>query len=272
MAQLAYNNSKSSSTGFSPAYLQFGQDARTPVAVMQSTAQPVVVSETATQMLDRMSATLETAKNNLEIAKEKQKKYADRRRREVHIEVGDQVLLSTENLSLPSMPVRKLRRRFIGPFNVVEKFSAVAVKLALPPHIKIHPVFHVDLLRLYRESTKFGGRKKTPPPPVEVDGEEEWHVEKFIGKRTFRGKLQYLVLWTGHPAYEATWREAVELEADMPVFYHRLVKEFNSRATPSQVINVAEVTTVARDSQDWQFDPAIFGEISKELGVFTLDA
>ena len=36
-----------------------------------------------------------------------------------------------------------------------------------------------------------------PPPPIEVDGEEEWEVEEVLAVREHRGKLQYRVKWLG---------------------------------------------------------------------------
>ena len=45
----------------------------------------------------------------------------------------------------------KLSPRFIGPYEVIEKVSPVAYRLALPPELeKIHNVFHVSMLRRYK--------------------------------------------------------------------------------------------------------------------------
>jgi len=44
----------------------------------------------------------------------------------------------------------KLDPQFVGPFEIVEKKSLVAYKLALPPSLlKIHDVFQVSLMRNY---------------------------------------------------------------------------------------------------------------------------
>ena len=38
----------------------------------------------------------------------------------------------------------KLRPRFMGPFEIVERIGAVAYHVALPPHLSsLHDVFHV---------------------------------------------------------------------------------------------------------------------------------
>ena len=89
------------------------------------------------------------ALQNLKRAQERQKKYADRRRRELDIQEGDEVLLSTRNL-LVVVAARgsyKLGPLYWGPFIVLGKLTA-AYKLDLPPYMKVHPVFHVSQLKL----------------------------------------------------------------------------------------------------------------------------
>ncbi|XP_070029166.1 uncharacterized protein [Nicotiana sylvestris] len=44
----------------------------------------------------------------------------------------------------------KLSPRYIGPFEILERISEVAYRLALPPSlVAIHPVFQVFMLRKY---------------------------------------------------------------------------------------------------------------------------
>ena len=45
--------------------------------------------------------------------------------------------------------------------------------------MKIHLVFHVDLLTHYRETMAYGPNYERPPPDI-IDGEPEWEVEKII--------------------------------------------------------------------------------------------
>ena len=37
--------------------------------------------------------------------------------------------------------------KYYGPFQIEEKVGAVAYKIKLPPDARIHPVFHVFLLK-----------------------------------------------------------------------------------------------------------------------------
>jgi hypothetical protein len=46
-----------------------------------------------------------------------------------------------------------------------------------------------------------------PPPPIEVNGEAEWEVDKILAVRTHYRKLQYRVKWVGTDE-DITWYPA----------------------------------------------------------------
>ena len=61
--------------------------------------------------------------------------------------------------------------------------SPVTYCLKLPTSLKIHDVFHVDLLTPYHETSKHGANYTQPPPEL-IDGEGEYQVEEIIDERT----------------------------------------------------------------------------------------
>ncbi|KAI5429367.1 hypothetical protein KIW84_034103 [Lathyrus oleraceus] len=75
---------------------------------------------------------------------------ANRRRRQVDYEVGDMVFLKIQPYKMKKLSKRvnkKLSPRYYGPYEILQKIGAVAYKLELPEDTKVHPVFHVSLLK-----------------------------------------------------------------------------------------------------------------------------
>ena len=87
----------------------------------------------------------------------------------------------------------------------------MAYELDLPSGWKIHPVFHVSNLRRYGRSERFA-RGEKPPPPILVDGEEEYEVESILRHKGKGARRLYQVLWKGHPVTEASWEPELNLQ------------------------------------------------------------
>ena len=75
-----------------------------------------------------------------------QAKYYDKKHRDVEFTEGELVLLSTKSLKMKGIP-RKLKKRFVGPFKIEQKIGQQVYKLLLPETWKVHPVFHISLLK-----------------------------------------------------------------------------------------------------------------------------
>ena len=77
----------------------------------------------------------------------------------------------------------------------MKKISSITFQLDLPPSMKIHNIFHSDLLLPYKEMEAYGVPLMKPPPIIE-EGEEEYKIKSIINaKRTGceHSKLQYLI-------------------------------------------------------------------------------
>jgi len=66
-------------------------------------------------------------------------------------QVGEQVYshIKPKKISLRIGSCTKMAPQFYGPFSIVERIGPVAYRLALPPTVKFHDVFHVSLLNKY---------------------------------------------------------------------------------------------------------------------------
>ena len=91
-------------------------------------------------------------RERIKAAQDRQKSYADNRRKEIEFAVGDKVFLKIAPMKgiMRFGKKGKLSPRFIGPFEILERIGDLAYRLALPPNLSgVHNVFHVSMLRKY---------------------------------------------------------------------------------------------------------------------------
>jgi len=212
-AEFAINNSPSASSGQSPFYLNYGFHPLTP-ATLGLRKLSRANNQAAQDFWDRMQTDLSAAKDLLEQAQERQARYANTKRADAEFAVGDQVLLSTANLRLRTDgPAGKFNPRWCGPFEILERIGKVAYKLELPSTMRVHPVFHVSLLKTYHSSDD--SDRPQPPRPPPIQDEDVFLADTLLDRRTVKqGKrtvVEYLVKWEGYPLYEATWEPASHL-------------------------------------------------------------
>ena len=48
---------------------------------------------------------------------------------------------------------KKLSAQYCGPYKITKKISDQAYELLLPPHVKVHNIFHISLLKKYIPDT-----------------------------------------------------------------------------------------------------------------------
>ena len=84
--------------------------------------------------------------------RDRQRSYADNRRRDLQFEIGDRVFLKISPWKglLRFGRRGKLSPRFIRPYEIVSKVGPVAYRLKLPLELsRIHDTFYVLMLRKY---------------------------------------------------------------------------------------------------------------------------
>ncbi|GKA70925.1 putative reverse transcriptase domain-containing protein [Tanacetum coccineum] len=124
----------------------YGRKCRSPVCwaevgQVQLTG-PEIVQETTEKIIQ--------IKQRIQAARDRQKSYADLKRKPMEFQVGDKVMLK---VSPWKGVVRfgkrgKLNPRYVGPFKVLKKVGAVAYKLELPQELsRVHNTFHVSNLK-----------------------------------------------------------------------------------------------------------------------------
>jgi hypothetical protein len=137
-----------------------------------------------TQLDDERRRLWEMAKANLEKVHKRYKDFANKSRREVNFEEGDDVWLNIKNFRLPEGLSHKFLGSYAGPFKALEKKFPNTYKLELPENLKVHPVFHVSLLKpIAHDASRPNQEHNSRPPPDLVHNEPEFEVEAVLKSR-----------------------------------------------------------------------------------------
>ena len=148
LAEFTYNNSYHSGIKMSPYEALYGKQCRTPLRWNETGERKLLGPEIVQTTGDKVNV----IRARLKAAQDRQKSYADKRRKDLEFEVEDRVFLK---LSLWKGVVRfgkrgKLSPHYIGPFEIVERIGPVAYILDLPEDLsRVHNVFHISMLRKY---------------------------------------------------------------------------------------------------------------------------
>ena len=163
---------------------------------------------------------LQLLKSNLAAAINRMKQSADKRRRDVQFQHGDMVYLKLQpyrQVTVFRRAHKKLASKYFGLYLVLERIGSVAYKLRLPTQSRVHPIFHVSLLKKFISDNLSPGLEL---PSVDDDGLIILEPAAIIDVRWIKrgGKFveQCLVQWKRLTKEEATWEDVVELTQKFP--------------------------------------------------------
>ncbi|XP_076942471.1 uncharacterized protein LOC143612348 [Bidens hawaiensis] len=145
-------------------------------------------------------------------------KQANKKRLEKEFNIGDFVYLKLQRYQQHSVQHRKnqkLSKRFFGPYKILERIGKVAYRLELPPTSKIHPIFHVSLLK------ECNGTVHLPTDSLDKFEATEVSLlpEAVMGSRTYAdNKKQLLIKWEKLPLEDVTWEDEVQMKQLYPFF------------------------------------------------------
>jgi Chromo (CHRromatin Organisation MOdifier) domain len=108
---------------------------------------------------------------------------------------------------------RRLRKgRVEGARAIYRRTSTYEIEL--PAYLsKVIPKFHASRLRPHfpNDDDRFPSRALSLSPPIEVDGDLEFEVERILLHRHKGGKMEYYVRWKGYGAGDDTWEPEANL-------------------------------------------------------------
>ena len=218
MAEYWYNTSYHTSLEITPFEVLYGSK---PVPLNLGETHDMIIP-VAQDMLEQRKVVLQVVKESLQKAQHRMKFFADQHRTERHFLVGDWVYLKLQPYRQQTVAIRaslKLCSKYFGPFQVLEKIGTVAYRLKLPSQSRVHPVFHVSLLKKHVGTTpivagslpEFDQNDITPLVPYKV-------LQRRQIKRADKLVTQWLIHWKGLESYEASWEDAEFVRSQFPEF------------------------------------------------------
>ncbi|GKB68932.1 putative reverse transcriptase domain-containing protein [Tanacetum coccineum] len=224
LVEFSYNNSYHPSIKAAPFEALYGGKCHSPVCWAEvgqvQLIGPEMVQETTEKVIQ--------IKQRIQDARDRQKSYANLKRKPIEFQVGDRVMLK---VSPWKRVVRfgkqgKLNPRYVGPFKVLEKVGSVAYKLELSQELsRVHNTFHVSNLKkcysdeplaVLLEGLHVDDKLRFVEEPIEIMDRE---VKRLKQSRILIVKVQ----WNSRRGHEFTWEREDQFQKKYPHLFTKPV-------------------------------------------------
>ncbi|GJZ08186.1 putative reverse transcriptase domain-containing protein [Tanacetum coccineum] len=213
----SYNNNYHTSIKDAPFEALYGHKCHSPICWAEvGDAQltgPKIICETTEKIIQ--------IKHRLQVSRDRQRSYADKRRKPLEFQVGDKVMLKVS----PWKGVicfgkrGKLNHRYIGPFKILAKVGTVAYQLELPEQLsRVHSTFHVSNLKkcisdkplaILLDEIHFDDKLNFIEEPVQIMDREVKHLKQ--------SRIPIVkVLWNSRRGPLYTWEREDQMQKKYP--------------------------------------------------------
>ncbi|GJX47963.1 putative reverse transcriptase domain-containing protein [Tanacetum coccineum] len=160
-------------------------------------------------------------KSHIQAARDRQKSYADVRRKPLEFQVGDKVMLKVSPWKgvIRFGKRGKLNPRYIGPFKIIARVGTVAYRLELPERLnRVHSTFHVSKLKKCMADEPLA----IPLDEIQVDDklnfiEEPVEIMDREVKRLKQSRIPIVkVRWNSRRGPEFTWEREDQMQKKYP--------------------------------------------------------
>jgi hypothetical protein len=218
-AEFSYNNSYQESLKMTPFKVLDRRRCCTPLNWIESGEKVIF----GLDLVEEAEAIVCRIQDNLKATKSHQETYANKRRRPLEFDVGDQVYLRVSPMKgIKQFIVKgKLAPCYIGSFPILKKCGIVAYKLDLPPSLAgAHNIFHVSQLKKCLKAPLDVVLPEVTP--LEVDLSYPEHPIKVLDQKdraTRRKTIKFFkIQWSNHSEEEATREREDFLHSRHPDF------------------------------------------------------
>ncbi|GJZ19860.1 putative reverse transcriptase domain-containing protein [Tanacetum coccineum] len=217
LVEFYYNNSYHTSIKASPFEALYGHKCRSPVCW----AEVRDAQLTGLEIIHETTEKIIQIKKRIQAARDRQKSYADRRRKPLEFQVGDKVMLKVSPWKgvIRFGKRRKLNPRYIGPFKILAKVGTVAYRLELPEQLsRVHRTFHVSNLKKCFSDEPLA----IPLDEIQIDDKLNFIEEpvKIMDREVKRLKQSRIpivkVRWNSRRGPEFTWEREDQMKKKYP--------------------------------------------------------
>ncbi|GJR69247.1 putative reverse transcriptase domain-containing protein [Tanacetum coccineum] len=146
LVEFSYNNSYHTSIEAASFEALYGRKCRSPVCWTKVGDSQL----TGLGIIHETTKKIVQIKGRIQAARDRQKSYADVKRKPLEFQLGDKVMLKVSPWKgvIRFGKRRKLNPRYIGPFKIIAKVETVAYRLELLEQLsRVHSTFHVSKLK-----------------------------------------------------------------------------------------------------------------------------
>jgi hypothetical protein len=139
---------------------------------------------------ENMNKTLKFARESLVKTRKQMMKQVNKHRKEVDYEIESKMFLNERNI-VTAKSFKKLDDKMLDSFINLDLVNS-SYKLKLSESMRVHDVFHSDLLRSVVDDL-LPGQKNELSGSIVINDEDEWKIDDILNFRRYRRRLQYRV-------------------------------------------------------------------------------
>ncbi|GJS91963.1 putative reverse transcriptase domain-containing protein [Tanacetum coccineum] len=217
LIEFSYNTNYHTSIKAAPFEALYGRKCRSPICWAEvGDAQltgPEIVRETTEKIIQ--------IKHRIQDSRDRQKSYADKRRKPLEFQAGDKVMLKVSPWKgvIRFGKRGKLNLRYIRPFKILAKVGTVAYRLKLPEKLsRVHNTFHVSDLKkclsdeplaIRLDEIHVDEKLNFIEEPIEIMDREVKHLKQI--------RIPIVkVRWNSRRGPEYTWEQEYQMQKKYP--------------------------------------------------------